>query len=192
MFSRRLIMEKGRSAEATLRKLKRSLLSCVVAGVTALSIASTASAASLEMGSYSNPPGGKEIEARDFDAAIAAAARPSRRFDSEEALIASTNLCVAYTIEREFDAAEAACAEALTLSRRADRVPGTRIRKNAATARALTNRGVLRALTGDSLSAAADFREAERLNPTWDAPSRNLAYLESSPAHRLAMARATD
>ncbi|HEY5565755.1 MAG TPA: hypothetical protein VIM81_00735 [Gammaproteobacteria bacterium] len=177
-------MAKGKSARTT-------LLSTVV-GVTALSIVSAASAESLEMSSYSNSPGGKEIEARDFDAAIAAATRPSRGFDSEEALIASTNLCVAYTVTRELDAAETACAEALTLAVRADRVPGTRIPKSEARARALTNRGVLRALTGDSLGAAADFRQADRLSRAWDAPSRNLEYLESSPAHRLPMARAAN
>jgi hypothetical protein len=167
-------------------------ISFTIIGVTALSMVSATAAASLEMSSYSNAPGGPEIEARDFDAAIAAASSPMWRHDSEMALIASTNLCVAYTVKHELEAAEAACAEALTLAKSADRVPGSRMVKNEATARALSNRGVLRALAGDSLRAADDFRKAEHMSRSWGTPSRNLAYLESLPANRLAMAGAAD
>jgi hypothetical protein len=159
-----------------------------VVGVTSLS---AASAASLEMGSYSNAPGGKEIEAGNYDAAIVLASMPIARHDLEGALIAATNLCVAYTVTRELDHAYEACAEALTLARRVDKATSARFR-SAATARALTNRGVLRAVSGDTLGAAADFREAARSSGNWAAPSRNLAYLESSPAHRLALARAAN
>jgi hypothetical protein len=159
-----------------------------VIGVTSLSMAS---AASLEMGSYSNAPGGKEIEAGNYDAAIALASTPIARHDLEGALVAATNLCVAYTVERELDRAYEACAEALTLARRVDKATSARFRSTA-TARALTNRGVLRAVSGDTLGAAADFREAARSSGNWAAPSRNLAYLESSPAHRLALARAAN
>jgi hypothetical protein len=154
------------------------------------SVASAASAAALEMGSYSNAPGGAEIEAGDFDAAIVSASNPSWRKGVEGALIAETNLCVAYTVKRELEGAFAACEKALTLARRVDKATGARFRESAA-ARALTNRGVLRAVTGDSAGAADDFREAAR-SSKWAAPSRNLAYLESSPTHRLAMARAAN
>jgi hypothetical protein len=157
-----------------------------VIGVTSLSVAS---AASLEMGSYSNAASGKEIEAGNYDAAITLARAPIARHDLEGALVAATNLCVAYTIKRELDGAYDACAEALTLARRIDKATSARFRPEA-TARALTNRGVLRAVSGDTLGAAADFREAARSSGDWAAPTRNLAYLESAPAHRLAMARA--
>jgi hypothetical protein len=163
-------------------------LSIAVMGITTLSIASATSAASLEMGSYSNAPGGLEIEAGDFDAAIASALNPIWRHDVEGALVAATNLCVAYTIKRELEGAFAACEKALTLARRVDKATGARFRESAA-ARALSNRGVLRAVTGDSIGAADDFRKAARTSGKWAAPSRNLAYLETSPAHRLAMAR---
>jgi hypothetical protein len=93
-----------------------------VIGVTSLSVAS---AASLEMGSYSNEPGGKEIEAGNYDAAIVLASTRARH-DLEGALIAATNLCVAYTIKRELDGAYDACAEALTLARRVDKAMSTR------------------------------------------------------------------
>lgn len=166
-------------------------LSLTVMGITALSAASATSAASLEMGSYSNEPGGMEIEAGDYDAAIAAASSPVWRYDVEGALIAATNLCVAYTMKRELEGAFEACEKALTLARRVDKATGARLRASA-TARALTNRGVLRAVTGDSIGAASDFREATRSSGRWAAPSRNLAYLESSPTHRLAMARTSN
>jgi hypothetical protein len=166
-------------------------LSFTVIGITALSVASAASAASLEMGSYLNAPGGVEIEAGDYDAAIASALSPAWRHDVEGALIAATNLCVAYTIKRELEGAFAACEEALTHARRVDKATGARLRASA-TARALTNRGVLRAVTGNSIGAASDFREAARSSGKWGAPTRNLAYLESSPTHRLAMARASN
>jgi hypothetical protein len=139
------------------------------------------------MGSYSNAPGGKEIEAGNYDAAIVLASTRAPH-DLEGALIAATNLCVAYTIKRDLDGAYDACAEALTLARRVDKATSTR--RATATARALTNRGVLRAVSGDTLGAAADFREAARSSSDWAAPTRNLAYLESTPAHRLALARA--
>lgn len=157
-----------------------------------VSIVATDALAELEMGSYLNAPGGIEIEAGAYDAAIAAASSAIWQHDAESKLIAATNLCVAYTVKRELEGAYAACAKALTLARRADNAAGARLRESYATARALTNRGVLRAVTGDSRGAAADFREAERLSGNWAAPSRNLAYLESSPTHRLAMARATN
>jgi hypothetical protein len=143
------------------------------------------------MGSYSNAPGGKAIEAGNYDAAIVLASIPIARHDLEGALIAETNLCVAYTVKRELDRAYEACAKALTLARRVDNATAARFR-SAATARALTNRGVLRAVSGDTLGAAADFREAARSSGNWTAPSRNLAYLESSPTHRVALARAAN
>ena len=168
---------------------KTSVLSFIaIVGVTSLSVAS---AASLKMGSYSNAPSGKEIEAGNYDAAIVLARTPIARHDVEAALIAATNLCVAYTVKRELDGAYEACGEALTLARRVDKATGARFRSTA-TARALTNRGVLRAVSGDTLGAAADFREAARSSGNWAAPSRNLAYLESSPTHRLALARAAN
>jgi hypothetical protein len=50
----------------------------------------------------------------------------------------------------------------------------------------------LRAIAGNSLGAADDFRQAERLSSAWNAPSRNLVYLQSSPMHRLALAGTRD
>ena len=89
---------------------------------------------------------------------------------------------------REYTEAHEACADALELARRADEMPSTRLPSTAATALALSNRGVLRAVTGDTVGAASDFKTAARLAHGSSAPSRNLAHLESLPADRLALA----
>jgi hypothetical protein len=123
---------------------------------------------------------------------VSASSRSWRRY-TETALIASTNLCVAYTMKGEIDAAEHACGEALTRARSADhasRSSGRRVTQGEATARALTNRGVLHAVVGDALLAAADFREAERVSGAWEVPGRNLEFLESSGALPQAVAAA--
>jgi hypothetical protein len=150
-----------------------------------LAPASRASA-SYEMESYANWPGGSEIAAGDYDSAIARAASGALRMDAATALVAATNLCVAYTVKRDLAPAAAACERALALARRADTAAGARLVRGMATAKALTNRGVLRAVSGDRGGAAADFRKAAELRGSSAAPERNLAYLESLPADRLA------
>ena len=60
---------------------------------------------SYEMASYSDWPGGEEIAARDYDAAIAKARRHAW-LDDTTALVATTNLCVAHTVKRELPAAD--------------------------------------------------------------------------------------
>lgn len=167
-------------------------LSFTVIGISTLATTPSGAAESLEMISYSNAPGGAEIAAGDFDAAIAAATGRLWRLNSESALIASTNLCVAYTMKRQIDAAEAACAEALSRARSADRASRNsgRTTKAEATARALTNRGVLHAVAGDPLLAAEDFRAADRASGVWDVPGRNLESLEGSEAYPQAVASA--
>ena len=164
------------------------LLSTLVCGsAMLLSATATAAESSFEMASYSNWPGGKEIEAGDYDAAIAKTAHGAWRLDETSYLVASTNRCVAYTVKREFAAAESACAKAITLAVRADNMRYHRFPRESATSKAVTNRGVLRALSGNSIGAANDFRKAAAMRGADEAPNRNLAYLQSSPAHRLAL-----
>ena len=59
-----------------------------------------------------------------------------------------------------------------------------------ATARALSNRGVLRALSGDVAGAARDLQSAVRSPGRSGTPERNLEYLASSPEYRERMALA--
>lgn len=142
--------------------------------------------AAYEMEAYTNWPGGKEIVAGDYGAAIDKAAS-SAHASSWVGLVATTNLCVAHTVRRELTAASAACERAVELAKREDAAVGSRFARTSATAKALTNRGVLRAVRGDADGAAGDFRKAVALRGT-EAPARNLAYLESLPPSRLAAA----
>lgn len=143
-------------------------------------------AAAYEMESYSDWPGGSEIAARDYESAVRSASAGAASMSSTTALVAATNLCVAYTVQGELAPAAAACDRALELAKSEDNVHGKRLGRHLATAKALTNRGVLRAVGGDRERAAADFRKAAALQGTGTAPERNLAYLESRPADRVA------
>jgi hypothetical protein len=150
--------------------------------------AASADAASFELGSYLNHPGGKEIVARDYAGAIKSAST-AKTYTSLDPLVGATNLCVAYTATGAFPDARDACDRAVEIARREDALAGSRIPSGTATSRALSNRGVLRALIGDSAGAAEDFRAASKLANAWPAAGRNLAHLESSPAHRVALAK---
>lgn len=141
---------------------------------------------SFELGSYLNSPGGKQIAARDYAGAIKSASSAGG-LSAIEPLVAATNLCVAHTATGAFAEAREACKRAVELAHREDRISG-RFPSETASSRALSNRGVLRALTGDSAGAAGDFREAAKLRAPWSAAERNLAYLESSPVYRVAQA----
>lgn len=82
---------------------------------------------------------------------------------------ASNNLCVAYVRTKQADKALAACKKAVDRSRLATR-------RNQAIA--LSNLGVVRALTGDIDGARHAFRAAIRLNAELGAPTENLARLQ--------------
>ena len=166
----------------TLKFIATCLGTCALAAT-----AAAAEATSYEMGAYTNAPGGGEIAKGDYAAAIAAAQHVPMP-DSEAHLIAATNLCVAYTVTGALDKAASACDRALSLAKIAESSIRSIATSREATIRALTNRGVLRAVSGDSIGAAADFRAAARMSRSWPAPSRNLAYLESLPADRVARA----
>jgi hypothetical protein len=131
---------------------------------------------SYEMVAYTDGVGSDKLFARRYEDAIATVST-YRGETLEDRLIASTNLCVAYTSVRDFAAADDACSSALKIARRVDVVPGSRLRHNTETAKALSNLGVLKALQGDIGGAASDFRKAARMT-RWDGPQRNLAYLE--------------
>jgi hypothetical protein len=159
------------------------VVSCTL-GVGGASIAAEDS--KLEMGAYLDRPGGPEIVSQRYEDAILRA-KAMTRGDPSTRLVAETNLCVAYTMTLSFELAEITCNRALERAMRLDRAfrrPGY---SSTATVRALTNRGVLRYLSGDLHQAAVDFTEAERLDRgAWDAPGRNLALIEAKVAGRLA------
>jgi Flp pilus assembly protein TadD len=145
----------------------------------AWSLGAAAETSSFELGSYLDYPGGKQIAARDYGGAIRSASGAKSYAGAIEPLIAATNLCVALTATGAFPDARGACDRALELARRED--ASARLPTETATSRALSNRGVLRALNGDSTGAASDFRAAAKMKSPWAAAVRNLEFLESSP-----------
>lgn len=169
---------------------KRSIASFIALACAYGASANALAKDTFEMSSYSNWAGGARIESGDYAGAIAAASRGAMPSDTVSMLGAATNLCVAYTVSRELKLARKACDDAVSLAKRVDDSGWKTLRRDSATASALSNRGVLRALSGDSVGAASDFRTAIKLSSGNEMPSRNLAYLESSPAHRMALASA--
>jgi Flp pilus assembly protein TadD len=142
--------------------------------------------ASFELASYVDGPGGAQIAAGDYAAAVAAI--PRRTPDMTTSLVAATNLCVALTKEGRLDVAVAACDEAVALADRLESKSMREIAPRSLTPHALSNRGVLRALRGDAPGAASDFKAAARGAARWDVPSRNLVSLEAAPKNRVAEA----
>lgn len=128
-------------------------------------------------------PLGEALMRRDADTAIdqltAKAARHGARFAEQN------NLCVAYILDKDVDAARSVCETAVSLGERrartADAWERPRLKRDYAVA--LTNRGVLRALTGELTEAAQDFEVARRMNRSLKEPRDNLARLaERAPA----------
>ena len=128
---------------------------------------------------------GGKVTAGKYDEAIvkinAHTKRPSEQF------FASNNLCVAYTKSNDIDSAEKACNDALELAadeRGFDSEDLDRIERKY-TAMALSNRGVLRAVSGDNVNARRDFLEAMNLEAGLSSPARNLARLDSRIAETM-------
>lgn len=91
---------------------------------------------------------------------------------------ASNNLCVAYTKTHELEKAGQACANALRLSRKVAGAWHYPYGVRGDHALALSNRGVIRAITGDAEGARSDFEQAIKLNDDLTAAAGNLAWLE--------------
>lgn len=98
-------------------------------------------------------------------------------FRSGERFFAENNLCVALTMTAKFAAASESCERAVGLMLEQRSNDDSRVVARYY-AMALSNRGVLNALAGDSDLARDDFESARKLRAGLTAPSRNLAYLE--------------
>jgi tetratricopeptide (TPR) repeat protein len=101
---------------------------------------------------------------------------------------AKNNLCVAYTMTKDFDNAATACEAALTISEKYGKYSDTPINPYNSSrdqAVAYSNRGVLRAMTGDYTGAKQDFEYATQLSKYMDAPEANLARLKTKEATAL-------
>jgi hypothetical protein len=171
--------------------IKRKGSSFVVAAIAAAASASALADSTYEMSSYLGWPSGAEIAESDYAGAIAIASRARSHTAAATALVAATNQCDAYTVTGALSSARVACDEAVALARSADRASLRRFPHETATAHALSNRGVLRAKSGDASGAAGDFQAATVMRGASPTPGRNLVHLRSSSSNRLAALEAT-
>jgi len=97
---------------------------------------------------------------------------------------AKNNLCVAYTMTKKFDQAVSACEAAVSIGKRNGRYGGSPINPYGTRdlALAYSNRGVLRAVSGDVEGAKQDFEEATEVNADLAAAAENLARLKAKEA----------
>lgn len=137
---------------------------------------------------YSNMAHGKKILDGSEKRAIAKLARKDDLHAGY--LEGEINLCVAYTKAKQVEKATAACDSAIALSLKdAKRIKrstpfGRSSVQVADTGRAiaLTNRGVLHAIAGETAQARAKFEMAMELKSTEQSAKANLAVLESKLA----------
>lgn len=112
---------------------------------------------------------GNTVLAGDYERAIEAlSGKSARRFAS------STNLCVAYTMTGELQKADVECGAALKLSQ--DKA----LHQDMAIA--LSNLGVLKAVSGDTNGAQQDFTRALQLNRKLSEAGENLQILRDTHA----------
>jgi len=114
-----------------------------------------------------------------IESLTANAAKRSSRF------AASNNLCVAYTKTNRLPEAEQACNAALRVSKAKYASWYDVSSKRDFYAVALSNRGVIRAVSGDIEQARQDFRAAMKFSSTLTAPTENLAVLEAKTTENL-------
>lgn len=128
---------------------------------------------------HNHVPGHKQIDAGDYDKAIEAS-RNARRSPIWK-VSAETNLCVSYTVLKQYDRAWRACSKAIHAAR-SDRRRHPSLRRDSDTvlAQLYSNRGVLRAMSDDLQGAAKDFSKAQRYNAESEQYAQNYARLQQS------------
>ncbi|MFK8054188.1 MAG: hypothetical protein AB8F65_14565 [Woeseiaceae bacterium] len=131
------------------------------------------------MSAVEDAAGGKQIMAGEYEAAADDIRKDGRqRYD---AFARATNLCVSLTLSDKLDAAESHCESAVQQSRHPNHVykVGADGRPNPSLSRAiaLSNLGVLRALTGDLTAAQRHFERAASTSTKLDNPTHNMSRL---------------
>ena len=131
-----------------------------------------------------NSPGGAQLGANQFAAALAAIARaqqPGRRVRTGSQI----NNCVAYVALRELAKARRACDEAVIAAERSKvhlsgMVATSRLAEDEQAAVAYTNRAIARCLSKEVVSCAEDLAQAHALLPEGGFVIRNLAAFQES------------
>ncbi|NNF18026.1 MAG: hypothetical protein HKN70_14875 [Gammaproteobacteria bacterium] len=178
-------MKRFDTTNARTRKLPAALaivatLACQVA------LATEPAPAAYRMAAISDQAHGDELIRGDYERVIeeleSASVHRSAKF------WVRNNLCVAYTLVKDVEKAMRACEEAVVLSRKVARSRDTLTEQNRLRdiAVALSNRGVIRALTADMVSAKNDFETAIQLRVRLKEPVVNLAKLEMKKSETVA------
>ena len=95
-----------------------------------------------------------------------------------EKFITSNNLCAAYTLNQNFQSAASACDNAVAISKQLSRFRDKDDLLNYATA--LSNRGILRVVTGDRSGAKNDFDDAIGLHTELSEAYANRRHFENA------------
>jgi tetratricopeptide (TPR) repeat protein len=145
----------------------------------ALSLAQEESALAYRMAVIKDEAYGRVLLSGDYDKGIAKISSYSNK--RAKTFAAKNNLCVAYTLTQKFDDAAPACEAALSISERYVRQGNSPLGTYTSRDQALaySNRGVLRAVTGDFDGARQDFEFATKVSADLETAAGNLARLES-------------
>ena len=159
-------------------------LGLAVAAAMLLGPAAQAGEHNFVLTAYSNGRGGQALISGDYASAGKALSYKATlsRFDSSTN---SNNRCVTLTVTRQWDAARAACDEAVKAAEREKATLPTfeswaRSVENDYVAVALSNRAVMHWMSADSDAAAADLKRAAALSPKSAFVQRNKSALEYS------------
>ncbi|MCI0518278.1 MAG: hypothetical protein L0Y45_10650 [Woeseiaceae bacterium] len=165
------------------RKVKRHPVTWIPAAtllvLTSASLAQEETSSAYRMAVIKDDAYGRMLLAGDYETGIAKIGSYNRK--RARTFAATNNLCVAYTLTQQFDDATPACDEALTISERYSRYSYSPLSPHSTRDQALaySNRGVLRAVTGDFDGARKDFEFAATVNDDIDAATANLKWLEA-------------
>jgi hypothetical protein len=166
------------------RKMKRYPTKWISAATmllvsTGSSLAQEVSPSAYRMAVIKDEAYGRVLLSGDYDIGIAKISSYSNK--RARTFAAKNNLCVAYTLRQKFAEATPACYAALSISERYVRQGNSPIGPYTSRDQALaySNRGVLRAVTGDFDGARQDFELATKVSADLETAAGNLARLES-------------
>lgn len=170
------------------RNSRKPLLAPCAAAAASLLLGATALAAdgghSFVLTAYSNGQGGPELLNGDFASATKVLSHVSPTFALQTSTT-SNNRCVAMAVTRQWDAARAACDQAVR-DAQLDKINlpsyqyGARRNQDEYLAIALSNRAVLHWMSSESEAAASDLKRAQMLSPSSATVLQNKQALEQS------------
>jgi tetratricopeptide (TPR) repeat protein len=163
-------------------EVSRQLAATILLLASASALAEQASPSAYQMAVIKDEAYGRVLLSGDYEQGIAKiGSYGSKR---AKTFAVKNNLCVAYTLTGKFEDAGPACEAALAICEQYARYDYWPTSPNASRDQALaySNRGVLRAVTGDFDGARQDFEFAARVDTNRATAAANLAHLKSRQA----------